>query len=109
MQALQEETDETARLVRTLELERLDTMQVAVWPRAVRGDLDAIGAMLKIMAHRMRLLNLDAPLTCAPTIPEGYQPAATPPWDEASAIAALTALIAAYRPGQAPTDPCVAY
>jgi hypothetical protein len=50
-------TEEVARL----ELERLDTMLMGVWQEATKGDVPAIGAVLKIMERRAKLLGLDAP------------------------------------------------
>jgi AraC-like DNA-binding protein len=44
---------------RKMELERLDALQLAVWPAARRGDYQAIDRVLKIMERRARLLGLD--------------------------------------------------
>jgi hypothetical protein len=45
----------------SLELDRLDAMQQALWAKAKRGDIGASNAILKIMERRSRLLGLDAP------------------------------------------------
>jgi len=44
-----------------LELDRLDRMQMALWPRALAGDVKAIDRILDIMRRRAKLLGLDAP------------------------------------------------
>ncbi len=48
-----------ADALRELDTERLDKLQLAVWPAALRGDLAAIDRCLKILAQRARLLGLD--------------------------------------------------
>jgi hypothetical protein len=40
---------------------RLDELQVAVWDRAINGDLPAAHCVLKIMDRRAKLLGLDKP------------------------------------------------
>ncbi len=52
---LKEPTDE----VRAMEAARLDSLLMAVWPAAVKGDHQAIDRALKIMDRRARLLGLD--------------------------------------------------
>lgn len=51
----QEPTD----AVRQLSLERLDRMLVAVWQKAIGGDLLAVDRVLKIEERRAKLLGLD--------------------------------------------------
>lgn len=51
-----------AESLRQLELERLDTLQNALWPAATNGDDRAIGAIMKLMERRSKLLGLDAPV-----------------------------------------------
>jgi len=46
---------------RQLELMRLDEMQLAVWDRAINGELAAAHCVLKIMDRRAKLLGLDKP------------------------------------------------
>lgn len=58
---LNEKIAEDAAEVLRLELERLDAMLLAVWPKAKQGHLGAIDRVLKIMERRSRLLGLDAP------------------------------------------------
>jgi hypothetical protein len=51
--------------VRRMELERLDAMLGALWPKAARGNLTAVDRVLHIMERRARLLGLDTPSTGA--------------------------------------------
>lgn len=44
--------------LRQLEGDRLDALQVALWPAAGRGDLGAAMAVLKVMEQRAKLFNL---------------------------------------------------
>jgi hypothetical protein len=44
-----------------LELERLDRMQLALWPEAIAGNVQAVMAVLRIMDRRARYMGLDAP------------------------------------------------
>jgi hypothetical protein len=48
--------------LREVEGARLDRLQVAVWPAALRGEVKAATVVLRIMERRARLLGLDAPL-----------------------------------------------
>ena len=59
MQALDRIVHEEATALRDLEASRLDTMQAAVWTRAISGDYRAIDTVLRISARRSRLLGLD--------------------------------------------------
>lgn len=52
-----------AEEIRDQELDRLDRLQAAVWPRALQGDLPAVGAVVRIMERRSKMLGLDAPIT----------------------------------------------
>ncbi len=58
-EALSQIIHEEATALRDLEASRLDTMQAAIWSRAVTGDLRAIDTALRISARRSRLLGLD--------------------------------------------------
>lgn len=42
-----------------LELDRLDTLQSAVWDQAMDGDTKAVDSVLRIMTHRAKLLGLE--------------------------------------------------
>lgn len=59
--ALKRTLQEPADAVRELELTRLDTMLLGLWPAASKGDIAAIGAAMQIMNRRARYLGLDAP------------------------------------------------
>ena len=92
---LRTELAEDVEAVRHLELDRLDNLFMAIWPKAIgtpadmqRGlpavppDLDAQDMILKIMARRARYLpGLEAPMKVAPTNPAG-----TEPWDPSAYI-----------------------
>src|SRR5262245_18532903 len=58
--ALQKDTAESAEELRRLELDRLDQLQSGLWEEAADGNLKAVGAVLKIMERRARLVGLDA-------------------------------------------------
>lgn len=51
-----------AETLRTLDLERLDTALLSLWPRVRTGDPKAINTMLRILERRARLLGLDSPI-----------------------------------------------
>jgi orotate phosphoribosyltransferase-like protein len=59
VQALSEQQERDLETARTLEAERLDKLQEAVWGRALEGDSTAIESALLIMARRAALLGLD--------------------------------------------------
>ncbi|MFI9553707.1 hypothetical protein [Nonomuraea endophytica] len=42
-----------------LELDRLDRMTAAIWPKVVKGEINAVEACLKIINKRSSLLGLD--------------------------------------------------
>lgn len=44
---------------RDLEADRLDRLQLAVWPQAIRGDLPSVDRSLRIMDQRSKLLGLN--------------------------------------------------
>jgi hypothetical protein len=53
---------EPATQLRTLELERLDTLWQIQYLNAQAGDVQAMAACMRIMERRARLLGLDAPV-----------------------------------------------
>ena len=57
--ALAHHQAEAAENYRTLEVARLDALQAAIWDKAMEGDPQAVGAVLKIIDQRMRVLGLD--------------------------------------------------
>ena len=48
-----------AEELRELEGLRLDAVQVALWPRVLAGDLEAIGTVVRLAERRCRLFGLD--------------------------------------------------
>lgn len=40
---------------------QLDALHARYWPSALRGDLDAFGAVMRIIDRKIRLVGLDAP------------------------------------------------
>lgn len=52
---------EDRELMRQVEGLRLDRLQMAVWSRAINGDLQAIDRALKIISTRMEMFGLAAP------------------------------------------------
>jgi hypothetical protein len=59
--AIRRMLQEPAEKVRAYELARLDRLLMAIWPAAIRGDLQAIRRALDIMERRAKYLGLDAP------------------------------------------------
>jgi hypothetical protein len=47
------------------ELDRLDRLQVAAWPQAMKGDAASMSMILKIIEQRVKLLGLTADLKVA--------------------------------------------
>lgn len=45
--------------VLTLEMDRLDALQSALWPAAMEGDTKSVDSVLRVMGHRAKLLGLD--------------------------------------------------
>jgi hypothetical protein len=60
---------EDAAIVRQLELERLDSMQMGLWPQ--RKNPRVVDTLLRIAERRARLLGLDAPVRTALTDADG--------------------------------------
>jgi len=58
---LNERVMESAAELQRLELERLDTMNNAIWGAVLSGDVGAVDRAIKIQARRSALLGLDAP------------------------------------------------
>lgn len=57
--ALKEQTAEAVGGLRGLENARLDALQVALWDAAMTGDVQAVSAILRIVAARVRLNGLE--------------------------------------------------
>lgn len=58
---LRSANEETAESIREVELLRLDRMLRGLWSKAAAGDTKAVGAALRIMKRRAKLLGIDAP------------------------------------------------
>jgi len=58
---LRRDCTELAETYRDMELVRLDEMQTAIYTKILKGDLNAIDRLLRVMERRSRLLGLDAP------------------------------------------------
>lgn len=61
MQELKELPKDDAAEVLTLEVERLDQLLVALWPKAMKGDVRSAETVIRLMERRAKLLGLDAP------------------------------------------------
>lgn len=57
-QALASREAESVDLLRQVELDRLNDVHAALWPKAMAGDLDAVMALLRVIEARCRLLGL---------------------------------------------------
>jgi hypothetical protein len=58
-EALADLPEQSLDHIRALEADRLDAMQVALWPQAEFGDIAAIDRVLAIMKRRAAMLGLD--------------------------------------------------
>lgn len=59
--ALARVVKEDVDAIRTLETERLDIAQSAIWGNVLKGDNPSIANLLRIMERRAKLLGLDQP------------------------------------------------
>ena len=59
--ALAEITMDSIDELRRLEGERLDALQLALWPKAMEGNAQAVRAILTISERRAKLYGLDQP------------------------------------------------
>src|SRR5450631_3759825 len=60
-EALKAQTAEAVGLLRSLEVERLDNLQLAVWQKAMDGDVPSANAAVRCIMSRCRLLGLEGP------------------------------------------------
>lgn len=65
------EQSQAADTLREVETLRLDRLQAAAWPSAVKGDLKAIDTVLKVIDRRIKLQGLDMPLRAELSGPDG--------------------------------------
>jgi hypothetical protein len=59
--ALQRTNADVAEDLRSMEADRLDRLQAAMWGPALQGSAAAVDRVLRIMERRAKLLGLDAP------------------------------------------------
>ena len=71
LQRLETTAEETAEVVRRLEVERLDRMLLGLWPQAAKGGQGAVDRVLRIMERRAKLLGLDKPARQEISGPDG--------------------------------------
>jgi hypothetical protein len=60
--AIKRTMQQPADELRDQEVDRLDRLQVAVWPSAMKGDTRAILTIIRLMERRAKLLGLDKPI-----------------------------------------------
>ena len=60
-EALKTQTVEAVEELRSLEVERLDKLQLALWPAAMAGDVPSVIAATRIIMARCHLLGLEGP------------------------------------------------
>jgi hypothetical protein len=60
-EALKAQTLEAVGELRSLEVERLDSLQLAMWHKAMEGDVPSAIAVVRVIMARCRLLGLDGP------------------------------------------------
>ena len=48
--------------LREQELDRIDRLQLALWPKAMKGDNASVNTIVRLMERRARLLGLDTPI-----------------------------------------------
>jgi hypothetical protein len=84
---------EPAKEVLFEDLDRLMALQAAVWPKAMKGDIDSVKAALSILERRSKYLGLDSPIKQILTGPDGgpiqLESLADPQKAYAAALAAL--------------------
>ena len=60
--ALKRTQQQPADELREAELDRIDRLQLALWPKAMKGDNASINTIVRLMERRARLLGLDTPI-----------------------------------------------
>ena len=60
--AIKRTMQQPADELREQEVDRIDRLQVAVWPSAMKGDTRAILTIIRLMERRAKLLGLDRPI-----------------------------------------------
>ena len=60
--AIKRTMQQPADELRSQELDRIDRLQVAIWPNAMKGDTRAILTIIRLMERRAKLTGLDMPI-----------------------------------------------
>lgn len=60
--AIKRTMQQPADELRAQELDRVDRLQVAIWPNAMKGDTRAILTIVRLMERRAKLTGLDMPI-----------------------------------------------
>jgi hypothetical protein len=60
--ALKRTQQQPADELRFAELDRIDRLQLALWPKAMKGDNASVNTIVRLMERRARLLGLDTPI-----------------------------------------------
>ena len=60
--AIKRTQQQPADELREAELDRIDRLQLALWPKAMKGDNASINTIVRLMERRARLLGLDTPI-----------------------------------------------
>lgn len=60
--AIKRTMQQPANELREQELDRIDRLQVAVWPAAMKGDTRAVLTIVRLMERRAKLTGLDMPI-----------------------------------------------
>jgi AraC-like DNA-binding protein len=60
--AIKRTMQQPADELREQELDRIDRLQLALWPKAMKGDNASINTIIRLMERRARLLGLDTPI-----------------------------------------------
>jgi hypothetical protein len=99
---------ESAAAVTRLEVERLDALLLAVWSKALHGDLPALDRVLAILARRAKLLGIDAEKPAPPNIAlqnVNVNVESMTDAERADAIAALLSRVGGLHPRPAASRP----
>ena len=60
--AIKRTMQQPADELREAELDRIDRLQLALWPKAMQGDNASVNTIVRLMERRARLLGLDLPI-----------------------------------------------
>ena len=60
--AIKRTMQQPADELREAELDRIDRLQLALWPKAMKGDNASVNTIVRLMERRARLLGLDTPI-----------------------------------------------